>query len=48
MHSKYDKIKTMINDEENEVIKEFFDSLKHRYQNHLLSMGGPDFIIDFL
>ena len=31
MHSKGDKIEIMINDETDEVIKEFFDSLKNRY-----------------
>ena len=33
MHSKSDNKETMINDEADEVIKEFFDSLKNRYQN---------------
>ena len=33
MHSKSDNKEIMINDEADEVIKEFFDSLKNRYQN---------------
>ena len=35
MHSKSDNIEIVINDEEDEVIKELFDSLKNRYQNNL-------------
>ena len=35
MHSKSDNIEIMINNEADEVIKELFDSLKHRYQNNL-------------
>ena len=31
MHSKSDDIQIMINDEAEEVIKKFFDSLKDRY-----------------
>ena len=34
MHSKSDNIEIMISDEASEVIKEFFDSLKNRYQNN--------------
>ena len=48
MHSKSDKIEIMINDEAYEVIKEFFDSLKNRYQNNLESKKGSDFIFDYL
>ena len=32
MHSKSDNKEIMINDEADEVIKENFDSFKHRYQ----------------
>ena len=35
MHSKSDNIEIMINDEANEVIKEFFDSVKKGDQNKL-------------
>ena len=31
MHSKTDRIKIMIDDEEDEVIKKLLDSLKNRY-----------------
>ena len=31
MHSKSDNIEFMINDDADEVIKKFFDSLKNRY-----------------
>ena len=40
MHWKSDNIEIMINDEADEVIKEFFDSLKNRYQNNVESMKG--------
>ena len=48
MNSKVDKIEIMINDEADEVIKEFFDSLKNRYQNNLESMKGSDFVFDYV
>ena len=35
MHSKSNKIKIMINNEVDEVIKDFFSSLKSRHQNNL-------------
>ena len=35
MHSKSDNIEIMINDEEDETIKEHFHFLKNRYLNHL-------------
>ena len=34
MHSKSGNIKIMINDVADEVIKEIFDSLKNKHQNH--------------
>ena len=40
MHSIVDNIEIMINDEADEVIKQFSESLKNRYQNHLESMKG--------
>ena len=38
----------MINDGANEVIEEFFDSLKNSYQNHLESMKGNEFLFDYV
>ena len=38
MHSKSDNIETMMNDEADDDIKKFFDSLKstcHRYHRHI-------------
>ena len=46
MHSKSDNIQIMINDEADGIIKEFFDSLKKRYQNNLESMKGSEFVFD--
>ena len=37
MHSKSDNIEIMINDEADKVKKEFFDSVKNRYQHNLES-----------
>ena len=34
MHSKSDKIKFLINDKADEVMKDLFDSLKNRYQSN--------------
>ena len=36
----------MINDEADEIIKEFFDLLTNRYQNTLESMKGSEIILD--
>ena len=36
----------MMNDEVDEVIKESFDSLKNRYQNHLEYMKGSEFVFN--
>ena len=46
MHSKNYNIEIMINDEADEVIKEFFDSLKNKFQNNLESMkvSGSKFV----
>ena len=38
----------MINDEADEVMKIFFDSLKNRYQNNLELMKGNEFIFDYV
>ena len=38
MHSKSGSIEILINDEADEVIEEFFDSVKNRYQNNLESI----------
>ena len=38
----------MINDEADEVIKEFFDSLQNRYQNNLESMKGSQFVFGYV
>ena len=47
MHSKIDNKEYMIIDEADEVIKEFFDSLKNKYQNNLESMKGSEFFFDY-
>ena len=38
----------MISDEVDEVIKEFFDSLKSKYQNNLESIKGSEFVLDYV
>ena len=38
----------MFNDEADEVIKEFFDSLKNRYQNNLKSIEDKEFVFDYV
>ena len=48
MHSKSNNIEITINDKADEVIKEFFDSLKNRYQNKLESMKGSVFDFDYV
>ena len=44
MHLKNDNREIMINDKEDEVIKEFFDSLKNKYQNNFESMVFFDYV----
>ena len=44
MHSESDNIQIMINDEADEVIKNFFDTLKNRPPNNLESMKGSAFV----
>ena len=48
MHSRSDNIEVMISDEADKVIKEFFDSLKTRYQNNLKSMKGSEFVFNYV
>ena len=36
----------MINDEEDKVVKELFDSLKYRFQNNLELMKDSGFVFD--
>ena len=48
MHSKSDNIEIMINDEVDQVIKDFFDSLKNRHQNNFESMKGRGLIFDYI
>ena len=48
MHSKGNNIEIMINDGADEVIKEFCDSLKNRYQNNLESIKGSEFVFDYV
>ena len=46
MHSKSDNKEIMMNDKVDEFIKESLDSLKNRYQNHLESMKGSEFVFN--
>ena len=46
MHLKSDKIKTMISEKADKLIKKLFDSTKCRYQNNLQSMRGSEFVFD--
>ena len=48
MHSKSDNTEVMINYETDEVIKEFFDSLKNRYQNSSELMKDTQFVFDYV
>ena len=38
----------MINDEDDEVIKKLFKSLKNRYQNNMESMKRSEFVFDYI
>ena len=42
MHSKNNNMEIMMNNEADEVIKNFFDSVKYRYQNNLESIKGTE------
>ena len=46
MHLKSDKIKTMISEKADKLIKKLFDSAKCRYQNNLQLMRGSEFVFD--
>ena len=46
-HSKSDNIEIMMN-EGDEIMGEFFDSLKNRYQNNLELMKGSEFVFDYV
>ena len=48
MHSKFDIIEIVINDEPDKVIKELFDSLKNSYQNNLELMKGEEVDFDYV
>ena len=48
MHAKKDNIEIMINDEAGEVIKEIIYLFKNRYQKHLESMRGSEFIFHYV
>ena len=48
MHSQSDNVEIMINDEADKVIKEYFDSLKNRYQNNLETMKGSEFAFNYI
>ena len=43
MHSKSYNIEVMINNEADEAMEKFFESLKNRFQNNLESMKGSLF-----
>ena len=49
MHSKSDKLETMMNDEADEAIEELFESLKIRSQNNLEElMKISEFVFDYV
>ena len=48
MYSESDNIEIIINDKADEVIKQLFDSLKNRYQNHIESMKGSEFVFGYV
>ena len=48
MHSKSDNTEIMINDEEDEIIEQLFDSVKNRYQNNLESMRSSESVFDYV
>ena len=43
-----DTIEIMMNDKAAEIIEEFFDSLKNRYQNNLESTKGSEFVFNYV
>ena len=48
MHSKYDNIEIMINDEADEVMKKLFDSQKNRYHNNLGSIKDTECVFNYV
>ena len=48
MHSKNDNREIMFNGEEDEVIKEFFNSFRNRYQNNLETMKSSEVVFDYV
>ena len=48
LRPKSDNIEMMFNDEADEVIKEFFDSLRNRYQNNLESVKASEFVFNYV
>ena len=48
MYSKSDNIEIMINDEADEVVKNFLDLLKNIYQNNLESMKDSEFAFNYV
>ena len=48
LHPKSDNKEMMFNDEADEVIKEFFDSLRNRYQNNLESVKASEFVFNYV
>ena len=47
-HSKSDNIEIVINDEADEVVKELFDALKHKYEKSLEPMKGSEFVFNYI
>ena len=48
MHSKSDNKEIINNDEADEFVKDFFKSLKNRYQNNLGTMKGSEFVFNYV
>ena len=48
MNSKSYRIRIIINDEEDKVIKELFESLKKQYRNNWESMKGSEFFFNYV
>ena len=48
LRPKSDNKEMMFNDEADEVIKEFFDSLRNRYQNNLESVKASEFVFNYV
>ena len=48
IYSKSDNIEIMVNNEAEEVKRQFSDLLKNRYQNNFESMEGSEFVFDYV